>query len=154
MVQDHESISWRCMKCVTHQQAKNVRNVAADEKKSVHDFLTVPLGIYGPPKDCVDLFVDYLEALHLEDKEKTEMLLGKLEEFKMEDEDEKKKKKAKKTVSKKRKKDEECDCHLIDEQIRDDITLLQLFSVGELRELLKHHKKDSEGTKPGNNFFI
>lgn len=72
-VMEHDSVSWRCLRCITHRQAENLRNVAADHNTTVHDFLTVPLsgdGGLGPSKEVVDTFCDYLEALHLEDKKK------------------------------------------------------------------------------------
>ncbi len=31
-VQDHDSITWRCVDCVTHAQAENIRKAAHDAK--------------------------------------------------------------------------------------------------------------------------
>lgn len=141
---DHDSVSWRCIKCITHKQAENIRQVASDHKTTVHDFLTVPVGEHGPPEECVDTFVEYLEALHLEDKKRTASLLKKLNKYKAEEG-----KKPKKTKSKaKKRKAEDVDCHHLDEQIKEDIEMIKLFTVGDLRALLEHHNLPSSGTKP------
>ncbi len=114
-IQDHDSISWRCIDCVTHQQAENIRSVAADAKQSVHDFLTVPPHeSHGPPPHIVDLFVEYLEALHLNKEEDISRLSSLLKRHRKEvAAEEPKSKRSKKQSSK-----PDVDAAHLDEQIK------------------------------------
>jgi hypothetical protein len=76
------------------------------------------------------MIVEYLEALHLEDKKRTSALLKKLNSYK--GGEKAKKPKKTKSTTKKRKAEEEIDCHLLDEQIKDDIAMVKLFAVAGL----------------------
>ena len=153
-IQDHDSITWRCLGCVTHQQAENIRNVAAEHKQTVHSFLTVPpVDAHGPSEPVVATFIDYLEALHVQDETKTKELLEKLNRVRKVDGEEHDvpgdndncgdKNSPKK--GKKRDKDE-VDLHELDAQICDDPDMLKMFAVDDLRSLCVHHGLDDSGT--------
>lgn len=139
----------------------------------MHDFLVVPpTDADGPSEEVVNLFVQYLEALHTENEEKSKELLAKLKKFHKTVEDGgnedgednnrekttggRKKKGSSGGGSKKRgrkaaappKKKEPVDLHQIDEQMREDPQMAKLFAKADLVSLCKHHQLDSEGTKP------
>lgn len=140
VVKHHEGMSWRCMACVTHKQAENIRTDAANEKKSVHDFITVPpTDSNGPAEDVVTLFVEYLEALHLEDGKRIRVLRKQLQQSR-------KPVGSQSTSTKGRKRN--ADVHHLDAQLSEDISMVDLFVVADLNSLLEHHGLDVSGTKP------
>ena len=118
-------------------RAENIRTDAAKEKKSVHDFLTVPpTDSNGPSEDVVNLFVDYLEALHLEDTKRMTALRKELQQSR----------KNVDTQAKGTKR--QVDVHHLDAQLSEDISMVNLFVVADLRSLLEQHGLDTAGTKP------
>ena len=147
-IQDHDSISYRCLACITHRQAENICSVASDQGLSVHKFLTVPPSdANGPSERVVAMFIEYLEALHLENQEVAEKLLAQLDQERK-PEEEVKGKGNKKATSNKKKRDSNVDLHELDAQIRDDQKMLKLFTVADLKSLCVHHDLATSGTKP------
>lgn len=135
-VQDHDAITWRCLACITHRQAENIRNLAYQHGKSVHAFLTVPpADAHGPAPEVVDKFIVYLEALHREDDKRAKELLHELAAEKRTP-----KSPAKTTVRTK-------DLHELDAQIKEDIEMLRQFPVDDLKSLCSHHDLPAEGTR-------
>jgi hypothetical protein len=91
------------------------------QQQSVHDFITVPAGANGPPDEVVDLFVRYVEALHLNREEDIKRLQAELRTHTRSSDQKKKKTSQKKRGAKrgaeKTEKKEVGAAHL-DEQIR------------------------------------
>ena len=135
-VQDHDSITWRCLACITHRQAENIRNLAYQQGKSVHAFLTVPpADAHGPAPEVVDKFIVYLEALHREDDKRAKELLHEL-------------KAEKRTPKSPANKVRSTDLHELDAQIKEDIEMLRLqFPVDDLKSLCIHHNLVEGGTR-------
>lgn len=141
-VMEHDSITWRCVACVTEQQARNFVASAAAEGKSLRDFLTVPPSVAaggdGPESGVVSTFVSYISALAAgEDGSALLADLRKHHEVAAED-----------GVKKRKYISGEMDSHWLDEQASSDPAMLKLFSKPDLAALAEHHGLSANGKKP------
>ncbi len=111
----------------------------------MHDFITVPAGANGPPDEVVDLFVRFIEALHLNREDDIRRLQAELRTHTRSSDQKKKtpqkKRGAKRGAEKTEKKDVSA-AHL-DEQIRVKkkekqrlpFVLLFIYNLNQFREI-------------------
>jgi hypothetical protein len=144
VVQEHRSMSWRCMGCITKKQADNFLADAEAAGLPPQEYLTVPpprdAGGDGPEPAVVDTFLQYLSALSAEDHSRSGMLLKELSHHREPQAEPDEKKAEKNAVN--------LDTHTLDHQLRTDIDLIHLFSHDDMKALCLHHHLAGEGTKP------
>jgi hypothetical protein len=114
---------------------------------SLHEYLTVPPAegdASGPPPEVVDLFLEYMTALHEKDEDKAKKLLGELNTHRKAKDRAEQQKKAKHGT----KRGADVSIEELDRQILEDLKLLKLFGKADLESLCKHHGLESKGTIP------
>jgi hypothetical protein len=131
-IMNHQSMSYRCVDCVTERQAVNLVRIAEGQKQCVKEFLTLP-----PPPDAggegvedvvADLFVRYVDALIAGDKGVIKNIQQQLHRHHRRVEGDRAVQVARHT-----------DMHALDAQIRNDLDVMNLLTHDDLRALADHH---------------
>ena len=145
-IEDNQGISWRCMKCITKNQVRNLFSVAKKEEGSeglMTEFLTHPpapsAGGDGPEDAVVEEFTQYVYAIRDDDIEEATQRLRYLNTHTM--------RKQEGNILKRKSAAVKADTHSLDHQAREDFAILDLLSLADVRALCEHHKLNSNGIK-------